>query len=83
MLPDVLLAPLDSVQLFSLDLARLLDALRHMALALDPSDLRHVRIPLDKRLIIFQLRSLTGTLDSAAIGCVRTPESDITIIRPR
>ena len=41
-LPDVLLASLDRIELLSLDLAGLLDRHWHVTLALDSSDLGHV-----------------------------------------
>lgn len=79
-LPDILLTPLNGIQFFSLNLTGLLNRLRHMALTPYPSDLRHMRVSLDQRLVIFQFRSLAGTLHSTAIGCVAAPEPDIAII---
>jgi hypothetical protein len=45
MLANILLTSLDSSKFFSLDLSRLLHGSWHMTLALDPSDLRHMRVP--------------------------------------
>jgi len=47
MLSDVFLLALDSTQLISLDVARLLDRLGHVSVSLDPLDLGHVRVSSD------------------------------------
>lgn len=51
-LANVLLASLDRHELLPLDLPSLHDRLGHVALALDPADLGHVRVPLDQCLIV-------------------------------
>jgi hypothetical protein len=80
MLANILLAPLDSRKLFILDLTSLLNGPWHVTLALDPFNLRHMRIPLDKSLIVLQLRPLAGTLDSTAVRGIGTPQSNVSII---
>lgn len=83
MSPDVILTALNRRQFFSLDLRRLLDGLRHMTLALDSSDLGHVRVSINQSLVVLQLGPLTSTLDSTAVGGIGTPESDVAIVRSR
>lgn len=83
MLPDILFSSLHSGQLFSLDLAGLLDSLRQMPVTSDPSDLRHVCVSLDQSLVVFQLLSLAGALDSTPVGSIGTPNSDVAVIRTR
>lgn len=80
-LPNVVFSSLDRSQLFSLDFSSLLNSLRHMTLAFDSPDLGHVRVSVDQSLVILQLRPLTSALDSAAVGSVGTPKSDVSIVR--
>lgn len=79
--PNVILTPLDGSQFFPLDLRRLLNGLRHMTLALDSPDLRHMRVSVDQGLVVLQLRALASTLDPAAIRSISTPETNIAIVR--
>lgn len=81
--PNVILTPLDGSQFFPLDLRRLLNGLRHMTLALDSPDLRHMRVSVDQGLVVLQLRALASTLDPAAIRSISTPETNIAIVRAR
>jgi hypothetical protein len=64
-LSNIVLSPLNTRELVLLDLTRLLDGLGHMTMALDPSDLWHVSISANKRLIILQLLPLARTLNAA------------------
>lgn len=80
-LPNIVFTSLNRSQLISLDLSSFLDSLRHMALAFDSPDLWHVRVPVDQGLVVLKLRALTSALDSAAVGSVRTPKSDVAIVR--
>lgn len=79
-LAHVLLASLDRHQLLPLDLARLLDRLRHVTLASDSADFRHVRVSLDQGLVVLELGPLTSALYTAAVGCVCAPKSDVAIV---
>lgn len=79
-LPNIVFTSLNRRQLISLDLSSLLNSLRHMALAFDSPNLGHVRVPVDQGLVILQLRALTSALDSAAVGSIGTPKSDVAIV---
>ena len=81
--PDVILTTLNRRQFFSLNLRCLLNSLRHMTLALDSSDLGHVRVSVNQSLVVLQLGPLASTLDSTAVGGIGTPESDVAIVRSR
>ena len=54
-----------------------------MTLALDSSDLGHVRVSVNQSLVVLQLGPLASTLDSTAVGGIGTPESDVAIVRSR
>lgn len=79
-LPNIVFTSLNRRQLISLDLSSLLNSLRHMALAFDSPDLGHVGVSVDQGLVVLQLRALTSALDSAAVGSVGTPKSDVAIV---
>lgn len=79
-LPNIVFTSLNRRQFISLDLSSLLNSLRHMALAFDSPDLGHVRVSVDQGLVVLQLRALTSALDSAAVGSVGTPKSDVAIV---
>jgi hypothetical protein len=82
-LAHILLASLNSTKFLTLDLTSLLNRLGQVALPLDATDFGHVGVSLDKCLVVFELGTLTSTLDTAAVGGLGTPETNITIVRPR
>ena len=81
MLPLVFPTPLDSSKLFTLDLSRLLDLLWHVSVALDSSDLGHVRIPRFERLVILKCLAVARRFDVISMRGVGAPEPDISIVR--
>jgi hypothetical protein len=54
----ILLSSLDGFKFFCFDLSRLFDNFRYMPVALDASDLWHMRIALFKSFVIFERLSL-------------------------
>jgi hypothetical protein len=67
MSPDVLFFSLDGFEFFALNLASLLNSLRNVSVALNPSDFRHVRVPSYQCVVVFESLPLPGALDSAAL----------------
>lgn len=64
--PNIVHSSFDSRKLLLLDLSRFLDSLGHMAVILNSSDLRHVRVPPDKSLIVFEFLALLGAFDAGS-----------------
>merc|ERR1719449_445449 len=80
MLPLVLLPTLQTPDLLALNLARLLDLLRHVAVAADALDLRHVAVARPQRGVVFEFLALAGGLDPRARRGVRAPQSDVAVV---
>lgn len=51
-----------------------------MTLAFDAANFGHVGVSFDQGLVILQLGTLAGTLDSTAVGCIGAPETNVTVV---
>lgn len=76
----ILLTSLDTLDLLSLDLTRLLEHLGHVAVTVDAADLGHVLVPLDQGVVVLEGLSLSGRLDTLSARGVGTPEANVAVI---
>lgn len=80
MLPLVLLAALDGLELLVLDLAGLLDDLWRVSVALDAGNLGHVAVAADEGVIVLEGLAVAGGFDSLSLGGVCAPEADVAVV---
>ena len=80
MLALVLLPALDRLDLLALDLAGLLDLLRHVSVPADATDLGHVLVALLEGLVVFLLLALRGGFDARSGRGVGAPETHVAVV---
>lgn len=79
----VLLTPLDTLELLTLDLGSLLHNLGYVAMPLDAADLGHVPVALRQGLVVLEGLAVAGGLDAFSLRGIRPPDSDVAVVGPR
>lgn len=80
MLPLVLLAALDGLELLVLDLAGLLDDLWRVTVALDAGNLGHMAVAAYEGVVVLEGLAVASRLDALSLGGICAPEADVAVV---